>query len=41
MKYMAQKGKMYPKKWFFRGKKQKFEVGKNMNRQQTRKAKWC
>jgi len=26
---MAQKGKMYPKKWVFRGKKQEFGAGKN------------
>jgi len=38
---MAQKGKMHPKKWVFRGKKQQFGAGKNKNRQQTRKAKWC
>ena len=41
MKHMAKMGKIVIKKWGFRGKKQKFEVGKNMNRQQTRKAKWC
>jgi len=38
---MVQKGKMYLKKWDFRGKKQKIGAGKIMNWQQTRKAKWC
>ena len=38
---MAQKGKMYPKKWVFRGKKQVFGVEKIRVGNQTRKVKWC
>ena len=41
MKNMVEKGKIVVKKWVFRGKKQQFGAGKNMKRQQTRKAKWC
>ena len=40
MKYMAEKGKIVVKKWFFWGKKWVFGVEKMRVGNQSRKAKW-
>ena len=40
MKYMAEKGKIVVKKWFFGGKKWVFGVEKMRVGNQSRKAKW-
>ena len=38
---MADRGKMFIEKWFFRGKMGVFGLEKNQASNQTRKAKWC
>ena len=38
---MADRGKMFIKKWVFRGKMGVFGLEKNQTSNQTRKAKWC